>query len=124
MLGLTHARLKLAELKMGFETNVSIELAALCCARPPRLANLGLSLGPAFQRSFPDGMDQIDRRVQDPARDNEQNEPYQIVDLLSEFGRGLLHRLRTPKDSFQKYDDRDCRNQDGDELIHVDSLHP
>src|SRR3954466_5433797 len=69
-------------------------------------------------------MDQIDRRVQDTARDNEQNEPYQIVDLFSEFGRGLLHRLRTPKDSFQKYDDRDCRNEDGDELEHVFSLHP
>jgi hypothetical protein len=101
---------------MGFEHNVSIDRFP-AAARP-------FFVGPALalSTSFPDGMDQIDGRIQDPARDNEQNEPYQIVDLLSQFGRGLLHCLRTPKDRFQKYDDRDCRDKDGDELEHIVSL--
>src|SRR5882672_8009834 len=72
--------------------------------------------------SFPEGVDQINRRVQDAASDNEQNGPYQIVDLPPQIGRGLLHRLRSPEEGrLQEQDDRDRRNQDGDELIHISS---
>src|SRR3954464_12969011 len=82
-----------------------------------------LSMSFPLSTSFPDGMDQIDRRVQDPAGDKEQDNPYQIVDLPSQFGRGLLHRLRSPEEGgFQKQDHWNCRNKDGDELVHIVSL--
>src|SRR5215475_12563128 len=73
--------------------------------------------------SFPDRMDQIDCRIQDPTGDQEQNGPYQIVDLPPEFGRCLLHRLRSPEEGrLQEQDDRDRRNKDGDQFVHIVSL--
>jgi hypothetical protein len=48
-------------------------------------------------------MDQIDGRVHDPTGDQEQDCPYQKINLSPQFGGGLLHHLRPPEEhGFQK----------------------
>jgi hypothetical protein len=76
-------------------------------------------LGQPVRASAPQRVDQFYRRVDDPAADSQQDQPYEIVDLPPEIGSSQLHRLRSiEKGSFQEYDDRYCSQQQGDQLKH------
>jgi hypothetical protein len=76
---------------------------------------------PASQRSVssPHRVDQVCDRINENATDSEQDHPYQIIDLLFEFGESPRRLWRSPrKDGTQHENYRHgCRNND-DELIH------
>jgi len=69
--------------------------------------------------SSPHGVDQACDRINENTTDNEQDHPYQIIDLLLEFGESPRCLLRPPhKDGSQQENDRHGSRNDDDELVH------
>jgi hypothetical protein len=68
---------------------------------------------------LPNGMDERSDRIDERARDQEQNRPHQIVDLPSKSGRSFLHYLRLPEEyRTQKQNDRHRSHENRDQLVH------
>jgi hypothetical protein len=69
--------------------------------------------------SSPHGVDQACDRIYETTTDNEQDHPYQIIDLLLEFGESPRCLLRPPhKDGSQQENGRHGSRNDDDELVH------
>jgi hypothetical protein len=69
--------------------------------------------------SSPHGVDQACDRINETTTNNEQDHPYQIIDLLLEFGESPRCLLRPPhKDGSQQENGRHGSHNDDDELVH------
>jgi hypothetical protein len=67
----------------------------------------------------PHGVDQACDRINENTTDNEQDHPYQIIDLLLEFGESPRCLLRPPhKDGSQQENGRHGSRNDDDELVY------